>query len=84
RTFAPFVAGVAEMPYRRFLPFDAIGAVVWVPSMTMLGYYLGGIPFIRRHFEQFVILVVVVSVLPMAIHALQVRGKTKAAAKAAL
>lgn len=79
RTFAPFIAGVAEMPYRRFLPFDAVGAVVWVPSMTMLGYYLGGIPLVRRHFEKFVLLVVLVSVLPVAVHALRARGKAKTA-----
>lgn len=82
RTFAPFVAGVAGMPYRRFLPFDAIGAVVWVPSMTMLGYYLGGVPLIRHNFEKFVLLVVVLSVLPMVIHALQARAKGKSAARA--
>jgi len=79
RTFAPFIAGVAEMPYRRFLPFDAVGAAVWVPSMTMLGYYLGGIPLVRRHFEKFVLLVVLVSVLPVAVHALRARGKAKTA-----
>lgn len=75
RTFAPFVAGVAGMPYRRFLPFDAVGAVAWVPSLTLLGYFLGGVPFVRHNFDKFVLLVIVVSVLPMAIHALQARSK---------
>ena len=84
RTFAPFVAGVANMPYRRFLPFDAIGALVWVPSMTMLGYYLGGVPLVRRHFEKFVLLVIVVSVLPVVIHAIQARSKEKRAVKTAI
>lgn len=78
RTFAPFVAGVGKMPYSRFLPFDVVGAVVWVPSMTMLGYYLGKIPLVRQHFEKFVILVVLISVLPMLVHALQTRRKNKA------
>jgi membrane-associated protein len=84
RTFAPFVAGVANMPYRRFLTFDAIGALVWVPSMTMLGYYLGGVPLVRRHFEKFVLLVIVVSVLPVVIHAIQARSKEKRAVKTAI
>src|SRR5947209_12982577 len=56
RTFAAFVAGVAEMPYSRFLPFDIVGGVGWVTSMTLLGYFLGGLPLVRRHFEKFVVL----------------------------
>src|SRR6202011_5429752 len=47
RTFAPFVAGVANMPYSRFLSFDVFGAIGWVSSMTVLGYLLGEIPLVR-------------------------------------
>src|SRR3984893_11134667 len=65
RTFAPFVAGVGRMPCSRLASFDIFAAIGWVSSMTILGYYLGGIPFVRRHFEKFVLLVVFVSVLPM-------------------
>lgn len=65
RTFAPFVAGVAKMNYSRFLAFDIFGGAGWVFSMTMLGYLLGGIPLVRRHFEKFVLLVVFVSILPL-------------------
>ena len=79
RTFAPFVAGVAGMPYSRFLPFDIIGGVGWVTSMTTLGYLLGGIPMVRRNFEKFVLLVVIVSLLPVLIHALRARRENKAA-----
>src|SRR5450755_3712887 len=43
RTFAPFVAGVAKMPFNRYLTFDVFGAIGWVLSMTILGYLLGGI-----------------------------------------
>jgi|SRR5581483_4280023 len=73
RTFAPFVAGVARMPYSRFLSFDVFGATGWVCSMTMLGYLLGGIPLVQRHFEKFVLLVIVVSLLPLVIHAVRAR-----------
>ncbi len=73
RTFAPFVAGIARMPYGRFLPFDVVGATGWVTSMMLLGYFLGGIPIVRRHFEKFVLLVIFVSLLPLLIHALQAR-----------
>jgi membrane-associated protein len=77
RTFAPFVAGVGRMPYSRFASFDIFGAIGWVSSMTILGYYLGGIPFVRRHFEKFVLLVVFVSVLPMVYHVLKAKFGTK-------
>src|SRR5262249_18491667 len=61
RTFAPFVAGVAKMRYARFLSFDIFGGIGWVSSMTVLGYFLGSIPLVRRHFEKFVVLVVFIS-----------------------
>jgi membrane-associated protein len=64
RTFAPFVAGVANMRYRSFLSFDVFGASGWVISMTVLGYWLGQIPLLRRNFEKFVLLIVFVSLLP--------------------
>jgi membrane-associated protein len=73
RTFAPFVAGVGEMRYARFLSFDVFGAVGWVFSMTILGYLLGGIPLVRRNFEKFVLLVIFVSLLPILIQALKAR-----------
>jgi membrane-associated protein len=73
RTFAPFIAGVAQMRYPRFLAFDIFGGVGWVTSMTLAGYFLGGIPFIRANFEKVVIGIVLVSVLPLAFHALKAR-----------
>ena len=65
RTFAPFMAGVGKMGYLRFLSYDVAGAVGWVTSMTVLGYYLGGIPLVRRHFEKAVILIILLSLLPV-------------------
>lgn len=67
RTFAPFMAGVGRMSYRRFFAFNIFGGIGWVLSMTLAGYYLGGIPLIRRNFEKVVIGIVVVSVLPLVI-----------------
>jgi len=77
RTFAPFVAGVANMPYSRFLSFDVFGAIGWVSSMTVLGYLLGEIPLVRRHFEKFVLLVIFLSLLPLLIHALRAKSERK-------
>jgi membrane-associated protein len=71
RTFAPFVAGVANMRYRNFLAFDVFGAIGWVISMTVLGSLLGRIPFVQHNFEKFVVLVVLVSLLPVMLHAVQ-------------
>lgn len=75
RTFAPFVAGVAQMPYSRFAAFNVFGGIGWVVSMTVAGYLLGEIPFVRRHFEKVVIGIVLVSVLPIVIEYLKSRNK---------
>lgn len=73
RTFAPFMAGVGRMKYLRFLPFNVFGGIGWVLSMTLLGYYLGSVPIVRRHFEKVVLTIIFVSVLPVIIHAIKAR-----------
>jgi len=73
RTFAPFVAGVAKMRYSRFLSFDIFGAIGWVVSMTVLGYLLGEVGFVRRNFEKFVLLVIFVSLLPIITQVIKAR-----------
>ena len=65
RTFAPFMAGVGKMNYFRFLSYDVFGAVGWVTSMTVLGYYLGSVPVVRRHFEKAIILIILLSLVPV-------------------
>ncbi len=77
RTFAPFVAGVAKMRYVRFLSFDIFGGIGWVCSMTILGYFLGEVQFVRRNFEKFVLLVIFVSLLPIISHAVRARFARK-------
>jgi membrane-associated protein len=76
RTFAAFVAGVARMPYLRFLPFSVCGAAGWVAFMTLLGYKLGRVPFVRQHFEKVVILIVVISLVPVISEMLKARRRT--------
>jgi membrane-associated protein len=80
RTFAPFIAGVAKMHYPRFLTFDVFGAIGWVFSMTILGYLLGEIALVRRHFEKFVLLIILVSVLPVILQIWRSRSQEKTAA----
>ncbi len=73
RTFAAFVAGVAAMPYLRFLPFSVCGAAGWVALMTTLGYTLGRIAFVRQYFDKVVLLIIVLSLLPAISEALKAR-----------
>ena len=67
RTFTPFAAGVGKMQYRKFLTFDIMGGFLWIFSMTLAGYFLGGIQWIRDNNEKVVLLIVFISVLPMII-----------------
>ena len=64
RTFAPFLAGVAGMPYRRFLSFNVIGAVLWIASLIYAGYWFGNIPWVKENLTYIVIGIVVVSLIP--------------------
>lgn len=67
RTFTPFAAGVGKMNYRKFLLFDIIGGVLWICSMTLAGYFLGQIEWIRDNNEKVVLGIIFISVLPMLI-----------------
>jgi membrane-associated protein len=73
RTFAPFMAGVGRMRYARFVSFNVFGGLGWVLLMTLSGYYAGGYPLIRKHFEKVVIGIVVVSVAPLILQYLRSR-----------
>lgn len=65
RTVMPFVSGVGRMDYKVFLPYDILGGFIWVTSITVIGYFLGQIPFVEKHLEKFVIGIVLLSVLPI-------------------
>jgi len=68
RTFAPIVAGVSKMHYRTFVKFNIIGGVVWGAGLTLLGYWLGSsFPWIGKNIEYAIVLIVVISLLPVAI-----------------
>ena len=54
RTFAPFVAGVAQMTRRRFTLFDVIGGVLWVGGITLAGYFFGNIPWVKAHLDKII------------------------------
>lgn len=76
RTFAPVVAGVGEMAYRRFLAYNVIGGVGWVVSMILAGYLLGqAIPNIGAHIHVVVAVVIVLSVIPIVVEVVRERRK---------
>ncbi|MER5439195.1 VTT domain-containing protein [Streptomyces sp. NPDC002790] len=77
RTFTPIIAGVSGMKYRSFLTFNVIGGVLWGAGVTLLGSWLGNIEFVHKNIEAILILIVLLSVVPIAIEFLRARGKSK-------
>jgi membrane-associated protein len=67
RTFAPFVAGVGSMTYLRFISFSIFGAIFWVASFTLAGYFFGNIPLIKNNFTIAILIIIFISVLPMIV-----------------
>lgn len=67
RAFAPFVAGIGLMPYKKFLSYNIIGGVAWVLIFTLIGYFFGNLPIVKDNFSLLVIAIVVISGLPIVI-----------------
>ncbi|MFD5913646.1 DedA family protein [Streptomyces massasporeus] len=80
RTFAPIVAGAGRMKYRTFLTYNVIGGVAWGTGVTLAGYWLGQIGFIKKNVEPILVLIVLLSVVPIIIEYLRDRSKKKRAA----
>jgi membrane-associated protein len=80
RTFAPIVAGAGRMKYRTFLTYNVIGGIAWGTGVTLAGYWLGQIDFIKKNVESILILIVLLSVVPIIIEYLRDRSKKKRAA----
>jgi len=81
RTFAPVVAGAADMTYREFATYNIVGALLWVPSMTLTGYFLGlAFPDIDKQLHKLVALIIFVSLLPAIIAWLRARSQDRARA----
>ena len=77
RTFAPVLAGVGTMRYRRFLAYNVLGGIGWVASMSWAGYLLGhAVPDISRHIHLLVIVIIVLSCIPIAVEIYRERRKT--------
>jgi membrane-associated protein len=79
RTFIPITAGVGRMTYRTFLMFNIIGAVLWSVTLTLVGYFLGQVAFVRDNIEGIVIGIVLVSGIPIIIEGIRMRRRTREA-----
>lgn len=77
RTFAPIVAGVGMMNYRKFVTFNILGGLLWVLSMTLAGYFFGNIPFVKKNFEYVIIGVILLSLLPVVLGYLKHKKESK-------
>jgi membrane-associated protein len=77
RTFVPVAAGIGEMPYKRFLKYNIIGVLGWGTGVTLLGFFLGKIPFVAEHVEYFTIGFVVISTVPILLELIRARREHK-------
>lgn len=75
RTFAPFVAGIGEMNYSKFIPYNMLGGGLWVSLFIGGGYFFGNLPFIKNHFSYVLISIIIISLLPGIIVFVKERSK---------
>lgn len=86
RTFAPFVAGMGKMSYGYFFSYNVFGGIIWVVLFTLLGFFFGNIPFVKKNFELVIIAIILISVVPAVWEAVKARREIREekAAKARL
>lgn len=78
RTFVPVVAGMAEMPFKRFMIYNCLGGIIWAGGITLLGYFLGTeIPGVEHYIVPSVLVIIIISILPGVFHFLKARRAEK-------
>jgi membrane-associated protein len=73
RTYVPFVAGIGTMSYARFLAFSVAGALLWVVSLCLAGYWFGNIPLVKDNLGVVIVIIVAISLTPIAVEFLRAR-----------
>jgi len=76
RTFAPFVAGIGKMGYARFATFNVVGALVWVWSFLLIGYWFGNRPFVKQNFTLVIGVIILISVMPAVVEVVRARRES--------
>jgi membrane-associated protein len=82
RTFAPFVAGIGAMNYKRFLAYNVLGGALWVLICLFAGYLFGNLPFVKKNFSLVILAIIIVSILPAVFEYLRHRKEAAQAASA--
>ncbi len=77
RTLAPFVGGIGKMNYGTFITYNVVGAILWVVGITLAGYFLGNIPFIRDNFSKVVLFIILLSIMPIVFEVLKAKFSNK-------
>jgi membrane-associated protein len=77
RTFAPFVAGIGKMSYKKFFQYNIIGGISWVLGLTLTGYFFGTLPFVQNNFELVIFGIIGISIIPMLIEIIRAKMKSR-------
>ncbi|MBB5020276.1 membrane-associated protein [Chitinivorax tropicus] len=80
RTFAPFVAGIGEMSYSKFIAYNVIGAAVWVLAFVYGGFFFGSLPIVQQNLKLIMVAIIIISVMPIVIEWIRHRQAAKRAA----
>lgn len=75
RTFAPFVAGIGEMTYKKFMTYNVVGAVAWIFIFIPLGYFFGNLPFVQQNFKLVMIAIIIISIMPPFVEYIRERNR---------
>lgn len=77
RTFAPFVAGIGKMTYKKFMSFNVVGGALWVYSFLSLGYFIGNREEVKHNFKLVIIAIIIISIIPGVIEYIREKNKNK-------
>ena len=71
RTFAPFVAGMGSMSYKKFFMYNVVGAFVWVFGVVLLGHFFGNLPYVQKNYSLVILAIIVISMIPPGLEILR-------------